>query len=310
MARGVMGWAAALVLAAGAQGAFAEERPTWLVAAQESLWSPNEPAGPIGAATPAPTTAPNAIVIDVATGRILAATAAERAIPPASMTKLMTALMVFEALDRGEIALDDRIRVSARAAAAPGSTMGLAEGDAPTVEELLRGVITASGNDAAVALAEALAGDEATFAEAMTARARALGLASATFRNATGLTAPGHEISVADIAALSAHLIAAHPGRLEYFGETSIRYDGVRWWNRNPALSFDLSDLGARATGMKTGHTRAAGYCVALSAVVATPEGPRHVVVVLAGLPSEPARTREAERALRWAVQLTRRLAE
>ncbi len=315
--RGVIGAVAAAACAAAIGGAAwaegraqfrTEERAAWLVAGMEAFWTPNLEPARRGAAAPLATEAPNAIVIDVETGVVLAVKSAERAIPPASMTKLMTALMVFEALDRGEIRLDDTISVSARAAAAPGSTMGLRAGDAPTVDELLSGIIVASGNDAAIAIAEALGGTEAEFARAMTARARELGLETASFRNATGLPADGHTISVADIAELSARLIAEHPERFGYFGEASMRYRGVRWWNRNPALSLDLGDLGARADGLKTGHTRAAGYCVAASAIIETADGPRRVVVVLAGLPSERARARETEVALRWAITAIRAL--
>lgn len=286
--------------------AAAQERDARLIRAMDGLFTPNLRPADRGAPTPLDTDAPNAIVIDISNGRVLGVKAAERAIPPASMTKMMTALLVFEALDRGALALDERVTVSARAASAPGSTMGLQAGDAPTVDELLQGLLVASGNDAAVALAERLAGSEAAFARAMTERARALGLETAVFRNATGLPAAGHRISVADLAALAAHIIDAHPDRRRYFRQQSVRWRGVRWWNRNPALDFDLSDLDARADGMKTGHTNAAGYCVTASATVRTPDGPRRVVIVLAGLPSESARAAEAERVLRWAAERVR----
>lgn len=303
--------AAAFVFSSGAvqaeaQSALAADAAYRSPPPLDILWSPNLDVALEGTPAPIATTAPNAIVIDVETGEILGAKTAERAISPASMTKLMTALLVFEALERGELSLDEEVQVSARAAGQPGSTMGLRAGQRPSVDALLRGLIIASGNDAAVTLAERLAGSEAAFAAAMTARAQELGLESAQFQNATGFTASGHHISVADIAALSAHLIAEHPEHFAFFAESSMRFNGVRRWNRNPTLDLDLRDLGAWADGLKTGHTRAAGYCLAASAIVETAEGPRRVVVVIAGLPSERARAREAERVLRWAIDMAR----
>lgn len=254
---------------------------------------------------PFQTRAPHAIVIELGAGAALLSRAASRAIPPASMTKMMTALLAFEALDAGRLRSDQTIVVGARAASQGGSTMGLRVGDAPTATQLIEGLVVASGNDAAVALAEALAGSEAAFADAMTARARALGLASARFRNATGFSAPGHEISVEDLARLSVLLFERHPERMAVFAQQVMRWRGIRRWNRNPALALDLRDLDAEVDGLKTGYTQAAGYCVALSARQRrSGGGARRVIAVLADLPTEAARARESERILRWALRV------
>ncbi|MCI4666014.1 MAG: serine hydrolase [Neomegalonema sp.] len=284
-----------------------DPRPEKARGAGEAIWAANKRALPKGAKMLPVTRARNAIVIDITSNRVLGVKAPSRAIPPASMTKMMTALMVFEALDRGEVRLSDRVRVSKKAARAPGSTFGLRAQDRPTVKQLLRGLITASGNDAAIALAEALGGSEDAFAAKMTARARRLGFKSAQFRNASGLPAAGHRISVRDLAKLAAYLVARHPKRFHFFGERSVRYRGVRRRNRNPALFLDLSDLKARADGVKTGYTSVAGYCVAATAVVSTRAGRRRVVVVLAGLRTVGQRRRETRKLLRWAARQVRR---
>ena len=279
-------------------------KPTGL----EAMWGQN--IAPLRRGTPMPlsTKAPNAIVIDVETGRILGVKKADRAIAPASMTKIMTALMVFEALERGDLTLFDTVRVSEYAASAPGSSMRLRAGDEPTVDQLLRGLLISSGNDAARALAEALAGSEDTFAERMTDRARELGLVSATFKNASGLPAAGHQISVKDLAALSVFIIAQHPEHFPIFGEVSFSYRDNSQLNRNPAVFLDMADLRARGDGLKTGHTSEAGYCVAASALIETEDGPRHVVAVLAGMRSEKQREQETEKILRWGVESATRL--
>ena len=292
---------AALAFAAAFSGGAAHAQIADPLGGFEAFWLPNKE--PLAKGTRAlSTTAPNAIVIDATTSTVLGVKLADRAIEPASMTKMMTALMVFEALERGDLELFDKVKVSARAAKREGSSMNLKAGDEPTVDELLQGLIIASGNDAATALAERLAVSEGHFAKAMSARAKELGMDSSNFRNASGLPAHGHRMSVKDLATLSAHLMTAHPKYFGYFGEVSFVWQGGQQLNRNPAVFLDLSELRAKADGLKTGHTYAAGYCVAASATVDTVEGPRRVVVVLAGMKSEKERSEQTEKMLRWAI--------
>lgn len=241
------------------------------------------------------TAAPNAIIIDFKSGEALYRKESSRAIPPASMTKLMTLYMAFETLASGDLALDSPFVVSQRAAAAPGSSMLLKAGERVAFEDLIRGAAIHSGNDAAITLAEGLAGDEAVFATVMTLRAQKMGLSSANFENATGLPHARHRISVADLARLSERLIRDFPDRVHYFAEQRFTWNGVTQANRNPLLGEDLG-----VDGLKTGHTNAAGYCISLSAQ----RDGRRVVVVLAGLESEEARAREGRRALDWAYEV------
>lgn len=235
-----------------------------------------------------------AFAIDVTSGAVLLEKAADQPLPPASMSKLMTLYMVFDALDRGLLSMDDEFRTSARASSMGGSKMFLREGEPVSVSDLLRGVIVQSGNDAAVALAEALAGTEEALAERMTETAREIGLSNSTFANATGWPDPRHRMSVRDLATLSSKIITDFPQYYPMFAETEFTWDGVAQENRNPLLS-----LGIGADGLKTGHTEEAGYGLAGSAV----RGNRRVVLVLAGLDSSGDRRREAERLINWAFR-------
>lgn len=235
-----------------------------------------------------------AIVIDLPSGAVLLAKDADTAIPPASMSKLMTLNMVFEALDQGRIKLTDEFRVSDRAAAMGGSKMFLRAGEIVSIENLIRGVVIQSGNDAAVALAEALAGTEAAFAERMSQRAVELGLTGSHFANSTGWPDPAHRMSVRDLALLAARLATEFPHHYHYFAETEFTWDGVTQANRNPLL-----DLGIGADGLKTGHTQEAGYGLVGSAA----RGDRRVIVVVSGLDSEADRANEAERLIEWAFR-------
>ena len=240
-----------------------------------------------------------AYVIDHGSGQVLLAKNADQPLPPASMSKLMTLLMAFEALRDGRLSLETRVGVSAHAMSFGGSTMFLNTTDRPTVEDLIRGVIIVSGNDASVALAEALSpdGTEAGFARIATERARALGMASTTILNASGWPAPGHVMSMRDLGILAEELITAHPAYYRYFIETEFDYENrapANRFNRNPLLG-----LGIGADGLKTGHTQEAGFGLVGSAV----QGTRRVTFVITGLPSAEARARESERILNWAFR-------
>lgn len=238
-----------------------------------------------------------AYVLDLTTGTVLMSKEPDLALPPASMSKLMTVNMLFEALKDGRIALDTRFAVSSRAKAIQGSTMFLNEQDRPTVEELIQGIIVLSGNDACVVVAEGLAGTEAAFAQQMNERAPKIGLTNSHFVNASGWPASGHVMSVHDLAALAAHLIRDFPEYYGYFSHQEFLWDGRapdNRFNRNPLLK-----LGIGADGLKTGHTSEAGYGLVGSAV----QGDRRIVFVITGLETEKARAEEAEAIVSWAFR-------
>ncbi|MCR9128293.1 MAG: D-alanyl-D-alanine carboxypeptidase [Alphaproteobacteria bacterium] len=243
------------------------------------------------------TEATHAVIMDHETGEILFSKNGSEPMAPSSMSKLMTALMVFEALERGELSLEDTLPVSEEAwrrggAASGSSTMFLDVNSRASVEDLLRGIIVQSGNDACIVVAEALGGTEANFADMMTERAHELGLASANFVNATGWPDEDHVISAADLARLAQHIIEAYPQFYDLYNETEFTYNGIRQFNRNPLLGlFDGAD------GLKTGHTSVAGYGLVASA---QREGERRIVV-FNGMDSQADRADEAERLMRAA---------
>jgi len=245
------------------------------------------------------TQASAAFVIDHNTGQILLEYNADEPLPPASMSKLMTINMVFEALESGQLTLDTRLPVSQEAMDYGGSTMFLNTRDRVRVEDLLRGVIVLSGNDATAVLAEALSpdGTEAGFARLMTQRARQLGMMNSTFLNSNGWPEPGHVMSTRDLGILAQRLITEFPQYYGYFAETEFNFDGRapdNRFNRNPLLSLNIG-----ADGLKTGFTEQAGYGLVGSAV----QGERRVTFVITGLPSREARAREAERIANWAFR-------
>ncbi|MEO1468095.1 MAG: D-alanyl-D-alanine carboxypeptidase family protein [Pseudomonadota bacterium] len=245
-------------------------------------------------AQPMSTPAQAAFVKDLESGAVLLAKNADEPLPPASMSKLMTLFMVFEALESGRLSLEDTFRTSARAASLGGSKMFIREGGVVSVDNLLRGVIIQSGNDAAVALAEALAGTEEAFAELMNARAAEIGLENSHFMNATGWPHPEHVMSVRDRARLAQMVIERFPEFYPRFSERRFTWADITQRNRNPLLGqFEGAD------GLKTGHTQDAGYGLVASA---RREG-RRVVLVIAGLESAGQREREAERLMNWAFR-------
>ncbi|HEU0223417.1 MAG TPA: D-alanyl-D-alanine carboxypeptidase family protein [Paracoccaceae bacterium] len=240
------------------------------------------------------TAARAALVVDHRTGAVLLAKNADMTLSPASMSKLMTLNMLFEALADGRLKLEDEFRVSAKAAAMGGSKMFLREGARVRVADLIRGIVVQSGNDACVVVAEGLAGSEQAFAEKMTERARQIGLVDSTFTNASGWPEPEHKMSARDLVALSRRLIQTFPEFYPYFAETEFTWEGIRQQNRNPLLY-----LGIGADGLKTGHTEEAGYGLVASAV----KGDRRVVLMIAGLSSTTGREEEAERLVAWAFR-------
>lgn len=213
------------------------------------------------------------LLVDHATGTVLAERNADERRPPASLTKLMTAYLAFEAVRGGTLALDERVVVSEKAWRMRGSRMFIEVGTEVLVRDLLRGLIVQSGNDAAVALAERIAGSEESFAALMNERAADLGMTSTTFRNSTGLPAAGHLSTARDLAALSRAILADFPGFASLFAEQAFEYNGIRQYNRNRLLRRD-----GTVDGLKTGYTSTAGYCIA---VTAARDGMRLLAVAL-----------------------------
>ena len=236
-------------------------------------------------------------VYDLSSDTVLLEKNADLPLPPASMSKLMTLYMLFEALRDGRVTLDTRFAVSSSAKAIGGSTMFLNESDRPTVDELIHGIIVNSGNDACIVVAEGLAGSEAVFAAQMTERARALGMTGSTFANASGWPDPAHRMSVRDLGQLAQRIITEFPEYYVVFAQTEYNYKNrseANKNNRNPLLG-----MGIGADGMKTGHTTEAGYGLVGSVL----QGERRLIFVISGLDTEAARAREAEQISAWAFR-------
>ena len=245
------------------------------------------------------TAAKAAYVVDSGTGTVLLSKNADQPLPPASMSKLMTLYVAFEAIRDGRLSLDEKLPVSRHAMSYGGSTMFLDTTDRVSVEDLLRGIIVLSGNDACAVIAEALSpdGTEAGFARFMTTRAQQMGMTNSTFANSNGWPAENHRMSMRDLALLSRHIINDFPQFYPMFAETEFAFDGrapQNTQNRNPLLS-----LGIGADGLKTGHTQAAGYGLVGSAK----QGDRRVVFVLSGLPTAQTRAEESEAIVNWAFR-------
>ena len=243
------------------------------------------------------TRAGSAWVLDLASHTVLMDKNGEVPLPPASMSKLMTLNMLFEALRDGRVAMDTTFAVSSRAKAMQGSTMFLNEQDRPTVEDLIHGIIINSGNDACVVVAEGLAGTETAFAAQMTERARALGLEHSTFSNASGWPDPDQRMSMKDLGLLAQRLIEEFPEYYPIFSQTEFNYKDrapANANNRNPLLK-----LGIGADGLKTGHTEESGYGMVGSVV----QGERRIIFAISGMASEQERAEEAERIATWAFR-------
>lgn len=238
------------------------------------------------------TEAKAAIMLDYRTGRVLLAKNPDEALPPASMSKLMTAYLLFEQIKQGRLKLDDMLPVSEHAWKMGGSQMFLEVGDRVAVRDLMRGIIIQSGNDACVVVAEALAGSEPAFAEMMNAKAAELGLTASHFTNSNGLDEPGHVMSVRDLAVLARRIIQEFPEFYPIYSEREYSYAGIKQQNRNPLLQAGVPGV----DGMKTGYTSQAGYGLVTSAQ----RGDQRLILVITGLPSLKARSVEAARLLEY----------
>ena len=244
---------------------------------------------------PAPAIAANAyLLLDFHSGQVLAAHEPQARVEPASLTKLMTAYLTFAALRQKRVRADQAVPVSERARRAVGSRMFIEAGKPVSVEELIRGMIVQSGNDACIALAEAIAGSEEAFAGLMNQEARRLGLADTHFVNSTGLPDPQHYSTAQDIAALAAALIRDFPEHYPLYSQKEYRYNGVSQSNRNRLLWTDPA-----VDGMKTGYTESAGYCLVASAR----RGERRLLAVVLGAASEAARASESQKLLNHGFQ-------
>lgn len=245
------------------------------------------------------TKAKNMILMDYQTGEYLFEKEIANPIPPASMSKLMTVYMIFDKLKDGSLSLDDTFKVSENAwrkggAASGGSTMFLAIGDEVTVDQILKGIIIQSGNDACIVAAENIAGDEDSFVEKMNDKAKEIGLKNSNFANVTGLPHPDHRMSVEDLAILARKIIGEFPQFYHLFSQKEFVYNNIKQGNRNPLLySMPYAD------GLKTGHTEEAGFCLTASAK----KGERRIIGVMTGLESNKERSDEADKMMSWAFR-------
>ncbi|SHH81155.1 D-alanyl-D-alanine carboxypeptidase family protein [Marivita hallyeonensis] len=245
------------------------------------------------------TSASAAFVLDEKTGTVLLSKNADTPLPPASMSKLMTLYIAFEAVRDGRLSLDEELPVSAHANSFGGSTLFLRTGERVSVEDLIRGIIVLSGNDACVVIAEALSpdGSEAGFARMMTQRAQQIGMTNSTFKNSSGWPADGHVMSMRDLTLLAQRIIEDFPEFYPMFAETEFLFDEAESsnrFNRNPLLA-----LGIGADGLKTGHTQEAGYGLVGSAK----QGDRRVIFTITGLDTAQARAQESEAIVNWSFR-------
>ena len=238
------------------------------------------------------------LLIDLSSQQVLTERDADAQADPASLTKLMTAYLVFNAIRDGKLALAQKLPVSKRAWSeriGGGSLMFIDTTMTPAVDELLRGMIVQSGNDAAVALAEAAAGGLEPFVAQMNRQAQAWGLKNTQFKNVTGLTEAGHYSSARDMAIIAAHIIGDHPNFYPLYSIRQFTFNSIKQDNRNMLLGRDPT-----VDGMKTGFTESAGYCLIASTVRDMPNGRRRLLSVVLGANSRESRAAESQKLLNW----------
>jgi D-alanyl-D-alanine carboxypeptidase (penicillin-binding protein 5/6) len=239
------------------------------------------------------TEAGQAVVMDMATGQILFEKNAHDRMPTSSMSKTITMAVVFDALKKDQIKLDDTFNVSEKAWRKGGSKMFVELNSDVKIEDLIRGVIVQSGNDATIVLAEGLAGTEDNFARMLNAKAEEYGMENSNFVNASGWPDDNHYSTAYDLALLAAHIVKDYPDYYKYFAEQQFEYNDINQANRNPLLY-----QGMGADGVKTGHTEDGGYGLIGSAV----KDGRRIVVVLNGMDSQETRASESKRVMNWAL--------
>jgi len=252
---------------------------------------------PAALAEPVSTNAQHVYIKDFQTGAVIYDKMAEERLGPASMSKLMTVYMLFDALKRGDVKLTDTFHVSKKAWAMQGSKMFVDIDSDVTVEDLIRGMIIQSGNDACIVVAEGLAGSEEAFADRMNKKAVEIGLTGSHFTNATGWPDANHYMTAKDIEVLSERIFVDFPQYYPYFAEKEFTWHGIKQGNRNPLLYRD----GSGVDGLKTGHTEEAGFGISVSAVR---EG-RRIMMVVHGLTGMQERADEAGQLLDWAFRET-----
>ena len=238
------------------------------------------------------------LLIDLTSGQTLTERDADAQADPASLTKLMTAYLVFNAIRDGKLALTQKLSISKRAwseRVGGGSLMFIDTTMTPTVDELLRGMIVQSGNDASVALAEAAAGGLEPFVALMNRQAQAWGLKNTQFKNVTGLSEAGHYSSARDVASIAARVIGDHPNFYPLYSIRQYTFNNIKQDNRNMLLGRDPT-----VDGMKTGYTESAGYCLVASATRDMPNGKRRLLSVVLGTSSREARAAESQKLLNW----------
>lgn len=255
------------------------------------FWSLESTAAPVIIPSAPQLAVESYILIDATTGKILVDHNAQVRLPPASLTKIMTSYVIASEIEQGRISLSDLVPVSVNAWRMEGSRMFIQEGTQVSVEDLLRGIIIQSGNDASVAMAEFIAGSEQTFAEMMNELAEWLGMHNSQFRNATGLPDEAHYTTAADLAILTSALIQRYPQHYKTYQEKYFTYNDIRQANRNSLLFRDET-----VDGVKTGHTKAAGYCLVASS---QQKGMRLISVVM-GASSERTRASETQKLLTY----------
>jgi D-alanyl-D-alanine carboxypeptidase (penicillin-binding protein 5/6) len=275
-----------------AEAALAQKHPAGTHAGSGGRKSKDGPTGspaqtPLG---PVDTAARWTYGMDFDTGATLLEKQADDEMPPSSMTKLMTMYLVYDRLKQGRLKLDDELPVTEKAWRMQGSKMFVAIGSTVKVEDLIRGVIVQSGNDAAIVLAEAIGGSEEGFVELMNKKAQELGLTHSSFRNCTGWPDPDQHMSARDIATLAGDIIREFPDYYHYDAEKTFKYNGIEQGNRNPMVQRGTAD------GLKTGHTEAGGYGL----VVSSKRNSRRVILVLNGMTSMHERAEESERLMDW----------
>ena len=241
------------------------------------------------------TEAETAVIIDATTGKVLFEKEMNKKTYPASMTKIMTTLIVFEKLSNGTLSLDDKFLVSEKAwREREGSSMFVEVDKEIRVEDLLRGIIVQSGNDACIVIAENIAGSEEAFAIIMTSKAKEIGMLNTNFTNSTGMHSKDNYSTVYDIAILSQHLINEFPEYYHLFAETEFEWSGIKQKNRNPLLYKNMG-----ADGLKTGHLSKSGYGLAASAI----ENNRRIISVTNGFASKQKRSQGSSRLITWAFR-------
>jgi D-alanyl-D-alanine carboxypeptidase (penicillin-binding protein 5/6) len=234
------------------------------------------------------------IIIDAKTNAVLFEKNADELMPPSSMSKIMTIYRLFELLKDKRLSMGDTFRVSEKAWRKQGSKMFVSVNSRVKIEDLIRGIIVQSGNDATIVVAEGIAGTESAFADELNELAKRLGMNNSTFRNASGWPDPEHQTTARDLAKLALATIQNFPEYYKYYGEKTFTYNGIKQSNRNPAIYRNIG-----ADGLKTGHTEAAGYGLTASAE----RKGRRIILVINGLPSKKARSTESERLIDWAFR-------